>query len=117
LISSDGDQGPDGKSEPFQIHLHEENSLTLFKKQEGKMRDIINILDEYLKGDAQKRLNLFLSYRSLRSQFVKIEQNERKNMVEQSFNTANEITIKKGRRSQIIQSRFPGISCLKPKSG
>ena len=81
------------------------------------MRDIINILDEYLKGDAQKRLNLFLSYRSLRRQFIKIEQNERKNTEEQYFNTANEITIKRGRRSRITPLQFSGISCLKPKSG
>jgi hypothetical protein len=81
------------------------------------MRDIIDILDEYLKGDTQKRMNLFLSYRSLRSQFYEIERNERKGMEGQSFNTANEITIKKRRHSRIIPLRFPGLSCLKPKSG
>jgi Na+-transporting NADH:ubiquinone oxidoreductase subunit NqrF len=63
----------------------------MFKKEEGKMREIMHILDEYLKGDAKKRLDLFLSYRSLRSQFYKIEKNERKNMEERSFNTANGI--------------------------
>jgi Rad3-related DNA helicase len=81
------------------------------------MRDIINILDEYLKGDAQKRLNLFLSYRSLRRQFYKIEQNEIKNIEGKSFNNADEVIIKKRRRSRIIPLRLPGISCLKPKSG
>ena len=81
------------------------------------MRDIINILDEYLKGDAQKRMNLFLSYRSLRSNFYEIERNESKEMEGRSFNTANEITIRKRKRSRIIPLRFHGLSCLKPKSG
>ena len=80
------------------------------------MRDMMNILDEYLKGDAEKRLDLFLGYRSLRGRFSKIEQNENKNREEQSFNTSNEVIIKKGRRFRIIPLRLPGISCLKPKS-
>ena len=80
------------------------------------MRDMMNILDEYLKGDAEKRLDLFLEYRSLRGTFGRIEQKEKKNMEEQSFNTSNEVIIKKWKCFRIIPLRFPWISCLKPKS-
>ncbi len=80
------------------------------------MRDMMNILDEYLEGDAEKRLDLFLGYRSLRGRFGRIEQNENRKMEEQSFNTSNENIVKKWRRFRIIPLRFPGISCLKPKS-
>ncbi len=36
--------------------------------------DIENVLDDYRKGDENKRLSLFLDYRDLRDYFSRIEQ-------------------------------------------
>ena len=38
------------------------------------MEDIKNIIEEYWKADAEKRLYLFLSHRSLRDKFITIDQ-------------------------------------------
>jgi hypothetical protein len=38
------------------------------------MEDIKNTLEEYRNADAEKRLYLFLSYRSLRDEFLTIDQ-------------------------------------------
>ena len=40
------------------------------------MRDIDSTIEEYRQGDFEKRLNLFLEYRALRSDFVQIDQDE-----------------------------------------
>ena len=40
------------------------------------MNDIKNILEEYRNADAEKRLYLFLSHRSLRDEFITIDQSE-----------------------------------------
>ena len=40
------------------------------------MESIKNIVDEYKSGDFEKRLNLFLTYRSLRNEFDIIEEGE-----------------------------------------
>lgn len=40
------------------------------------MRDNRTIVDEYQKGDAEKRLNLFMECPSLRDEFVQMEQVE-----------------------------------------
>ena len=40
------------------------------------MIDIKTIVDEYQKGDAEKRLNLFLEYAPLRDEFIQIEQGQ-----------------------------------------
>ena len=39
------------------------------------MSDIKKIIEEYKKGDAEKRLSLFLNHRLLRNEFIEIEQN------------------------------------------
>ena len=80
------------------------------------MRDL-NILDEYCKGDEQRRMNLYLTYRTLRSRFDKIEQKERENRERQSLNKAHARGIKAKRPSRIIPFRFFRISCLKSKAG
>jgi hypothetical protein len=41
------------------------------------MTKSINILEEYRKGDLDKRLNLFLECPSLRTEFLEIDQSER----------------------------------------
>ena len=43
---------------------------------EEKMRDIDSIIMKYRRGDFEERLNLFLEYRTLRSDFVQIDQDE-----------------------------------------
>ena len=40
------------------------------------MRDIDSIIMAYRTGDFEKRLNLFLEFRALRSDFVQIDQDE-----------------------------------------
>jgi hypothetical protein len=46
-------------------------------KKEGKeMSKSINILEEYRKGDLDRRLNLFLECPSLRAEFLEIDQSE-----------------------------------------
>jgi hypothetical protein len=40
------------------------------------MRDIQNIIEEYRNADAEKRLYLFLSHRSLRDEFINIDQRD-----------------------------------------
>ena len=40
------------------------------------MKDIKNTLEEYRSADAEKRLYLFLSHRSLRDEFIKIDQSD-----------------------------------------
>ena len=42
------------------------------------MNDNTQILEIYKNADFEKRLNFFLSYRSLRNQFAKIDNRERK---------------------------------------
>ena len=44
----------------------------------GKMKTIENIIEEYKKGDFEKRVNLFLECRELRSEFIEIDMKERK---------------------------------------
>jgi len=40
------------------------------------MRDYKNIIDEYRSADSEKRLYLFLSHRSLRDEFLEIDQSD-----------------------------------------
>jgi hypothetical protein len=40
------------------------------------MKDIENIIEEYRNADFEKRLYFFLSYRSLRGEFLEIDQSE-----------------------------------------
>ena len=40
------------------------------------MRDSKNIIEEYRDADAEKRLYLFLSHRSLRDEFLEIDQSD-----------------------------------------
>ena len=40
------------------------------------MESIEQIIEEYHKGDFEKRLHLFLEYRSLRNEFLKIDKFE-----------------------------------------
>ncbi len=40
------------------------------------MRDIKNIIEEYRNADFEKRLYFFLSYRSLRDEFLEIDQRD-----------------------------------------
>lgn len=40
------------------------------------MEDIKNTLEEYRNADAEKRLYLFLSHRSLRDEFIHIDQSD-----------------------------------------
>jgi hypothetical protein len=40
------------------------------------MRDIENIVEEYRNADCEKRLYLFLSHRSLRHEFITIDQSD-----------------------------------------
>jgi len=41
------------------------------------MRDYKNIIEEYRNADSEKRLYLFLSHRSLRDEFLEIDQNDK----------------------------------------
>jgi hypothetical protein len=41
-----------------------------------EVENIKNILEEYRNADAEKRLYLFLSHRSLRDEFIAIDQSE-----------------------------------------
>jgi len=41
------------------------------------MRDYKNIIEEYRHADFEKRLYLFLSHRSLRDEFLEIDQSDR----------------------------------------
>lgn len=40
------------------------------------MKTIERIIEEYYRGDFEKRLYLFLEYRSLRNEFLKIDKTE-----------------------------------------
>ena len=40
------------------------------------MENIKNIIEEYRNSDAEKRLYLFLSHRSLRDEFINIDQSD-----------------------------------------
>ena len=40
------------------------------------MKDNINIIEEYRNADSEKRLYLFLSHRSLRHEFLEIDQSD-----------------------------------------
>jgi hypothetical protein len=40
------------------------------------MRDLKNIIEEYRDADSEKRLHLFLQHRSLRDEFLQIDQSE-----------------------------------------
>jgi hypothetical protein len=40
------------------------------------MRDYKNIIEEYRNADFEKRLYLFMSHRSLRDEFIEIDQND-----------------------------------------
>ena len=41
------------------------------------MENVKNVIDEYISGDFEKRLNLFLTHRSLRNEFDCIERGEK----------------------------------------
>jgi hypothetical protein len=40
------------------------------------MKDVENIIEEYRNADSEKRLYLFLSHRSLRDEFITIDQRD-----------------------------------------
>jgi hypothetical protein len=45
-------------------------------EKEKKMSDITSILNQYRGGDFEQRLTLFLNYRDIRDEFVKIDEAE-----------------------------------------
>ena len=59
------------------------------------MRDIKTIVEEYQKGDSEKRLNLFLECPSLREEFVQIEQDEASQSAHVSPPVVNESRTRK----------------------
>ena len=50
--------------------------LRIFLKKEDNMKAIKTITEEYLNGDVEKRLHLFLECPLLRDEFIQIEQGE-----------------------------------------
>ena len=51
-------------------------NVNLFPKEKKKMRDSKSIIEEYRNADFEKRLYFFLSYRSLRDEFLEIDQSD-----------------------------------------
>ena len=65
------------------------------------MTRIENILEEYRKGDLDRRLNLFLECPSLRAEFLEIDQGERAG--DAIFPNAREKTLKSEDLSSMVR--------------
>lgn len=72
------------------------------------MLDNKTIVEEYQKGDFEKRLNLFLECPSLRNEFIQMEQDEASRSAQLSVPINNESLRKKsvGRQCKRLVTKF-----------